>query len=211
MRSRIGWWRRGGWAALAAVAVLGGAGSAQAQAVAGRCGVSFFGTSTLHDFEGKAPCALLAIDTPDASGRYAARAEVVVAQMDTDNSSRDKRMREMFEAKKFPRVVATFTGVDPAALRARKPGALTFRIAIHGVEKTVAATLESYSEVPGKSARFQASFPLSLKEFGLEAPVVMGLIKVDDAVKVVVAVDLTAKPATSAPPAPVAAPAAAPR
>ena len=35
---------------------------AAAQDVAGRCSVKFFSTTTLHDFEGEAPCALLAID-----------------------------------------------------------------------------------------------------------------------------------------------------
>jgi hypothetical protein len=207
MRLRSGGGKLGLLAACGVAAALAGPGAAHAQDVAGRCSVEFFGTSTLHDFEGKAPCSLLAIESPDASGHYAARAEVAVAQMDTDNSSRDKRMREMFEAKKFPRIVGRFANVDPAALRARKPGALPFQLTVHGVEKTVNPTLESFSEVPGKSARFRASFALSLAELGMEAPVVMGFIKVDDRVKVVVTVELTAKPA---PAAPTAAPAPAP-
>jgi YceI-like domain len=169
------------------------AGAASAQAIAGSCTVQFFGTSTLHDWEGTAPCALLAVEAPDASGRYGARAEVAIAQMDTDNSSRDKRMREMFEAKKFPRIVATFASVDPAELRAQRAGALPFQIAMHGVERNVAPTISDFSEVPGKSAHFRASFELTLGEFGLEAPVVMGFIRVDERVKVVVDVDLSAK------------------
>jgi hypothetical protein len=208
MYDRSGWRVRGLLAACGVAAFLASPGAARAQAVAGRCSVEFFGTTTLHDFEGKAPCSLLAIESPDAAGHYAARAEVAVAQMDTDNSSRDKRMREMFEAKKFPRIVATFASVDPAALRARKPGALPFKLAIHGVEKSVSPTLESFSEVPGKSARFQARFALSLKELRMEAPVVMGFIKVDDHVNVVVTVELAAQAAPSAPaaaPAPSAA------
>jgi len=167
--------------------------AASAQDVAGTCTVQFFGTSTLHDFEGKAPCALLAVEAPDASGRYGAHAEVAIAQMDTDNSSRDKRMRQMFEAKKFPRIVATFASVDPAELRAQRTGALPFRIAIHGVERDVVPTISGFSEVAGKSARFRASFELTLGEFGLEAPVVMGFIRVGETVKVVVDVDLSAK------------------
>jgi hypothetical protein len=169
------------------------AGAASAQSVVGTCTVQFFGTSTLHDWEGKAPCALLAIEPPDASGRYGARAEVAIAQMDTENSSRDKRMRQMFEAKKFPRIVATFASVDPAELRAQRAGALPFRIAMHGVERDVAPTISGFSEVAGKSAHFRASFELTLGEFGLEAPVVMGFIRVGEKVRVVVDVDLSAK------------------
>jgi hypothetical protein len=180
--------RLGVVAGLAAVAA-----AASAQDIVGSCTVQFFGTSTLHDWEGTAPCALLAIEAPDASGRYGARAEVAIAQMDSDNSSRDKRMREMFEATKFPRIVASFASVDPAELRAQRAGALPFRIALHGVEHDVAPTISNFSEVPGKSAHFRASFELTLEEFGLEAPVVMGFIRVDEKVKVVVDVDLSAK------------------
>ena len=182
-------------------ALLLTAGAASALEVVGRCSVRFYGSSTLHDFEGTAPCALLAIEPPDASGRYTARAEVVVAQMKTGNDSRDKRMREMFEAKKFPRILATFASVDPAALRAGQPGALPFRLAIHGVERPVTPSLKGFQEQPGTSARFEASFPLSLKEFGMEGPVVMGFLRVDDRVRVVVSVELTAKNGAAAAPA----------
>jgi hypothetical protein len=190
---------------VSAVTVLSALAAARAPAldVEGRCSVRFFGTSTLHDFEGTAPCALLAIAAPDASGHYGARAEVAIAQMDTGISSRDKKMRAMFEAKKYPRIVATFASVDPAALRAAGPSALPFRIALHGVERDVAPAISRFVEVPGKSARFRATFTLALSDFGLEAPVALGFIQVDDKVRVEVDVELAAKnggePPTGAP------------
>ena len=168
---------------------------ASAQAVAGSCQVQFFATSTLHDFEGDAPCALLAIDPPDANGVYLARAEVAVAQLHTGISARDKKMREMFEAKRFPRITASFEQVDPSALRRGSAGAIPFRISIHGVERKVTPSVSNWSEVPGKSARFQASFVLSLRDFGIEPPIAMGFMRVGEKVKVVVAVELTAKSA----------------
>jgi hypothetical protein len=176
--------------------LLGAAGApsaASALEVAGTCMVRFYGTSSLHDFEGTAPCALLAIAAPDASGRYGARAEVAIAQMDTGISARDKKMRAMFEAKKFPRIVATFAALDPAALRTQSASALPFRLALHGVERTLTPAISKFAEVPGKSARFTASFELSLGDFGLEAPVAMGFIRVDEKVRVVVDVELLAK------------------
>jgi polyisoprenoid-binding protein YceI len=169
---------------------------AAAQAVAGRCSVKFFATSTLHDFEGEAPCALLAIDAPDSQGRYAARAEVEVARLETGISARDKRMREMFEAKRFPRITARFASVDPAELRA---GKLPFWITVHGVERPVAPEISAYREAPGENAHFRATFTLSLKQFGLEAPVAMGFIQVADAVEVQVDVDLTTADAEAGP------------
>ena len=68
---------------------------AAAQDVAGRCSVKFFSTTTLHDFEGEAPCALLAIDAPDAQGRYVARAEVEVARIETGISARDEKLNDV--------------------------------------------------------------------------------------------------------------------
>lgn len=161
--------------------------------IAGRCAVRFFGTSTLHDFEGTAPCALLAIDAPDASGRYAARAEVAVAEMETGIAARDRKMREMFEAKRFPRIVASFGAVDAATLRAKGANALPFQLTVHGVTRSVTPVVAGFTEVPGRSARFTATFELSLAEFGMEAPVAMGFVRVGDAVRVAVDVELAAK------------------
>ncbi|MBM4385967.1 MAG: YceI family protein [Deltaproteobacteria bacterium] len=152
----------------------------------------------MHDFEGTAPCAVLTIESPDASGRYGARAEVAVTAMKTGISARDKRMREMFDAKRFPTIVAAFSNVDPAALRVQK--ALPFRITIHGRERQATAVIERFSETDGREAHIVASFDLSLKDFALEAPVAMGFIRVGDLVKVTVSVDLKALPAGSAAP-----------
>jgi polyisoprenoid-binding protein YceI len=167
--------------------------AANALDVAGSCRVQFFATTTLHDFEGEAPCALLAVEAPDAQGHYAARAEVAIAELQTGISARDKKMREVFEAKKYPRIVATFANLDPAALRAQRADALPFRIAIRGAVRAVTPVLSGFSEVPGKSAHFRASFELTLRDFGIEAPVAMGFIRVDEKVRVVVDVDLAAR------------------
>src|SRR5882724_3779003 len=96
--------------------------SSRALDVAGRCSVSFAATTTLHDFEGKAPCELLQIEPPDPSGVYRARAEVAVARIDTGIAARNERMREMFEAERYPRITVVFANVDPDALRANRPG-----------------------------------------------------------------------------------------
>jgi polyisoprenoid-binding protein YceI len=178
--------------ALAVLAILPAPRAARALNVAGRCSVTFFASATLHDFEGKAPCALLQIE-PDASGAYRARAEVAVEQLDTGISARNEKMRAMFEAQKFPRIAAQFDNVDPEALRAKRAGALPFQITIHGVERAVSPELSDWSEVPGQLAHFRATFELSLAEFGLEPPVALGIVRVGDRVRVVVDVDLEAR------------------
>lgn len=177
--------------ALCTLAVWAAGAAADPLAIEGRCSVRVFGTSTLHDFEGVAPCASLAIE-PAADGSYRARTEVLVGALDTDNESRNKRMQKMFEAQRHPSIVATFERIDAAALRSGAADALGFRLALHGVERPVAPRVTDFNEVPERSARFRASFELSLREFGLEAPVVMGFIAVGDRVRVEVDVELTA-------------------
>jgi len=179
-------------AALAALAALAAPGSARALDVAGRCSVAFFATATLHSFEGKGPCALT-IESPDASGAYRARAEVAVDQLDTGISGRNEKMREMFEAQKFPRITATFAKIQPGFVRG-PGGSLEFQLTIHGVTRPVVAQTSDWSEVPShQSAHFRAAFDVALSEYGMEAPTAVGLVRVGDRVHVVVDVDLTTK------------------
>jgi hypothetical protein len=167
--------------------------ASRALEVTGQCSVKFFASSTLHDFEGSAPCSLLEIGSPDTSGAYRARAEVTVQELDTGISARDEKMRAMFDAERHPRITATFAGIDPGALRARRADALPFRISIRGFEREVRPAISGWTEQRDGRARFRADFDLSLAEFGLEAPVAMGFMRVDDRVRVVVDVDLTAR------------------
>lgn len=164
--------------------------------VAGRCHVMVFATSTLHDFEARARCALLEIEhleKHDALVHYRARAEVAVVELDTGIAARNRRMREMFEAERYPKITAVFAEVQPGMVRG-SAGVLSFDITIHGVTRRIVATTSDWSEVPShQSAHFRASFDLSLSDFGLEAPVVMGLVRVGDRVRVVVDVELSAR------------------
>ena len=167
--------------------------SAAALDVAGRCRVTFFATATLHDFEGKAPCARLAIEPHGESGHYRGFAEVTVAQLDTGIAARNEKMREMFEAERYPVITAIFENIDSAGVRGQAQGMLPFAIEIHGVARGVKATTSGWSEVPDQQrAHFRAEFTVALSDFGMEPPSAVGLVRVGDQVRVVVDVDLTA-------------------
>jgi hypothetical protein len=170
---------------------------AQAAEVGGRCRVVFFGSSTLHDFEGGAPCSRLEITGPGPDGTYRAQADVAVAELDTGIGARDEKMRAMFDAGHHPLITARFERIEPDALRARRSDALAFRIRIRDVERPVTPSIVEWSETTGRSARLRAEFELSLSDFGLEAPVAMGFMRVDDRVRVGVAVDLTERDAAA--------------
>jgi len=135
---------------------------------------------------------VLAIEPPETSGAYRARAEVAVAQLETGIAARDRKMREMFDAEHYRASrrasrTSNRTRCARGARRARVPAP------IHGVERAVTPEVSDWSEVPGRSAHFRAAFDVSLGEFGLEAPVAMGFVRVQDRVHVTVDVDLTAR------------------
>jgi hypothetical protein len=109
--------------------------------------------------------------------------------MKTGNDSRDEKMREMFQSDRHPviRAVARDIDADKARERMRKdPGGKTpleVTLAIRGVERKVQATAGNWKE-DGDRVAFDVEFPVSLREFDLKAPSVLGLIRVGDRVVV---------------------------
>ena len=191
--------------ALAAVLFLPRAGAAPVEAplpesISGACDVSFLVSSTLHDFPGSGRCVpFTATVTRDAEGRRIlpiVEVEVPVDGMDTRNRSRDAQMREMFQADRFPRIHASVRDVDVDRLReamGKDPGGkapLDLLLRIRDVERKVRATAGSLKET-GERVSFALEFPVSLKEFGLKPPSVLGIIRVGDKVSVKATFDLT--------------------
>jgi len=162
---------------------------ARAETLQGECNVSFTGTSTLHDFSGTGTCS--GFDVVIADDGTVAPLEIVVpvASMDTDNDSRDKKMREMFDAEHFPNVVGRFAGGQLAEMRAALAnaaagqGTVPLTLVIRDVEVPVQATVTQLID-NDRTFSFDLSYALSLATCRLEAPSVLGLIRVGDEVKV---------------------------
>ena len=184
----------------AALLLLLSATSSFAGEVRGTCDVRFQGTSTLHDFPGRGVCRpFTAPMVHDAAGRAilpSVEVEVPVDGMDTGNKSRDGQMRGMFQADRFPRIRASVRDVDLDRLReemgkdpeGRAP--LDILLRIRDVERRVSATASNLKET-GERVAFALEFPVSLKEFGLKPPSVLGIIRVGDKVSVKATFDLT--------------------
>jgi len=161
--------------------------------IRGACDVAFLVTSTLHDVSGSARCLpFAAVLARDAAGRQVipvVEVEVPVAGMDTRNRSRDGQMREMFRSERFPRIHAAAHDVNVERLReemgkgreGKSPLDLVLRI--RDVERTVRATASRLEESGGR-VTFDLEFPVSLGEFDLKAPSVLGIIRVGDKVSV---------------------------
>jgi len=158
--------------------------------LAGECEIRFYGDSTLHQFEGTGACEPFVL-TEKISLNNPLQIYVNVAGLDTDNSSRDKKMREMFEAEKFPTIIGEFKGLDAsetlASWQNKAAGELEFDLTIRDVSHTVRAGVSGL-DISEESIRFMLTFELSLENYGLEAPGVLGIIRVDDEVRVEVEV-----------------------
>jgi hypothetical protein len=189
---------------IAAFFLLTLASSAGAGDLKGNCELRILGTSTLHDFTGTVRCQPFPVSlVSGADGRTvipAVEIAVLVEEMDTQNKSRDKQMREMFQSGKFPRIQALLSNLDPDKIRRemRKDpngkGTLELTLKIRDVERRVQAAVSNLRETPGRVS-FDAEFPLSLKEYDLRPPTVFfGAIRVGDKVTVNASFRLDAVP-----------------
>lgn len=157
----------------------------------GECDIRFLGTSTLHDFTGTARCQPFSVDTAREGdgGKSIAMAEVSVPvdEMNTGNKDRDMQMREMFRSERFPMIRGYIRniGVDAFRRRMAKEGKVTFDLdlRIRDVEKTVTVTATDIRE-EGEQVRFDFTFPVSLRDFGLNAPSFLFIVRVGDRIVV---------------------------
>lgn len=168
----------------------------------GTCENRFRGTSTLHDFAGDVRCQpfTVAVETAADGKTNIREAEIVilVAEMDTDNGSRDRQMREMFRVDRFPRIRGTFRNIDPETFRKElRRGSeagvpLDFTLTIRDTERTVHAVAGNFRQA-GATVSFDVDYSVSLKEYGLVPPkALFGIVKVGDKIAVKTAVRLEA-------------------
>ncbi len=168
--------------------------------IRGACDIAFLVTSTLHDVPGSARCLpYAAVLSRDAAGRQvipSVEVEVPVAGMDTRNKSRDGQMREMFRSERFPRIHAAAHDVDVERLRVETgkgregDASIDLFLRIRDVERKVRSTVSNLKE-SGERVTFDLEFPVSLGEFDLKAPSVLGSIRVGDKVSVKATFTLT--------------------
>ena len=176
-----------GWI-LAGMLVTAGTASAETNVWQGQAEIEFHATSTLHDFSGTVRAQsftiLLAMDGPAAT--LGGTAQVAVAQMDTRHAKRDANMRKMFEAVRFPLITGV---VGPIRIEPATRPQLPLLLTIRDRTQTVPATLADWRMENG-ILRFDLDLVLSLKKSGLSPPVILGFIRVGDAVPVRIRVEL---------------------
>ena len=98
------------------------------------------------------------------------RAQAPVTSFDSGNRSRDSNMASDTEAYLYPTVTFEASRVEPAGEgRATVHGTLTF----HGVARPV--TMPATVDVTGDAVRVRGAFDVTLREFGLSRPSLLGV------------------------------------
>ena len=172
---------------------------ATARELSGACTVTFIGSSTLHNFEGTATCNPFVLTVNAAPSGELQLGPVVltvpVTTMITGIDRRDRTMWEMFESELFPLITGRLAAMPLKELRrqlhesAKTAAEFTLLLRIRNIEQPVKTRVTRLVDST-ESFTVDLEFTLSLATFRLEPPTVLGFIRVADAVKVKVNVQL---------------------
>ena len=163
----------------------------------GNCSIVFQGSSTLHDFEGKASCQPFIV-SGKAGVMTVPEVRVAINEMDTDNSKRDVRMREMFDSETYPLIFGSTGQVLVDEFRKAlnestdNTSEIVFQLKIRDIEQPVTAVLKNVMET-GSAIVADLSFALFLPDYQLKPPSFLGLIRVGKDVDVTVSFSLDAQ------------------
>ncbi len=152
--------------------------------------INFEVDSTWHLIKGEIPEVSGKIWLDNKSDPTSIRANLVasVSSFDTDNSSRDKELRHVMDADKFPNVsliIKGFEGEPCSPIKVEKTGeckgSLKSNLTIRDVSKELSLPYvvrkgSDYYEIKGE-------FKIKWAEFGVEDPSIL-IAKLDDTVKV---------------------------
>ena len=171
---------------------------APAEVWMGTAEIEFEATSTLHDFTGTASAEpfLFSIVPAGDFATLGGTAAVAVATMDTRHAKRDANLRKMFAAERYPLLVGTVAPIR-VDLNAPPPS-IPIQLTICERTRTVPATVSNWQREEGLY-RFELTLSLSLQAFALEPPVILGFIRVGDAVVVRARVRLARSPDSARP------------
>ena len=182
--------------------------NAGATTLDGDCSIRFFGQSTLHDFEGQVACQPFSMQTEENQLEHkvvqSPVVTVLVSEMNTDNTARDKKMWAMFDQEHFPEIKGQFVELDPELVLEQLAGSensetsLALDLQIRGVTQRISAKTREVKISP-EQIWVIIEFPVSLASFDLKPPSVMGIIRVADEVRVEVQTTLHRQITTEAP------------
>ena len=138
--------------------------------------IRFSATSTLHDFGGEVAAQPFLLTL--VSNRWVAEADVLSGTMATDNDKRDAKMHDMFNTNDYPHLHGkVIFGFSPS----NAPTNAVLRLKIRDQEHDLQVRISDWVQTK-TNLHFQAEWRVSLKQFKLKPPSVVGVIRVGDTV-----------------------------
>jgi polyisoprenoid-binding protein YceI len=160
---------------------------------AGTGQIVFSGSSSLHDFTGHVSTQAIRLNlspsTPKGGlAEFSAAANVSAASMSTDSAKRDQNMWIMMGVSQYP----TISGkVDRVVVQPDGTATGYGELTMHGITQKLPFTLTNWQRNSSQLS-FHGRGQVSLSQYALKPPSVMGVIKVADTV--VVDIDVMAQP-----------------
>ena len=179
---------------LAGSCLVGRGADTSVQRLPATAAIKFAGTSTLHDFGGSLPSQPFTLVL--SNGTWSADADVLSGLMNTAHEKRDRKMHEMFATNSFPKMHGNITA---APIPGTASTNATLRLIIRDKTNDLAARITGWTE-DASAIKFHAVWELSLKDYALKPPSVLGVIKVGDRIQL--EADVTASNTISAPSVP---------
>jgi hypothetical protein len=139
--------------------------------------IRFSATSTLHDFGGTLPAQPFQLIL--SNNTWTAEADVRAGLMATAETKRDRNMHAMIDTNSYPVLHGTVS-TAPIPGPAGTNAVLSLKIRSQETALPVRVThwLETDSDI-----QFHAAWDVSLKQYGLKPPSVLGFIRVGDTVR----------------------------
>lgn len=153
--------------------------------------VRFSATSTLHDFGGDVPAQPFVLTV--SSNAWSAEADVLSGLMATGSDGRDKNMYRMLNTNDHPLLHGQITAAPKPAAGSTN---VTLSLKISGQQHDLPVQISNWNET-GDRLSFHAEWDLSLKQFKLKPPSVIGIIRVGDLVHLSADVTASKSPAST--------------
>lgn len=159
--------------------------------------IGFDAKSTLHQFSGETNSLLgkFEIDLNNAAASRAGTIQIYAAALDTGNKARDKKMRRHhLEVEKYPLIKYDVLRCIPLKKETGNLGkySLEGRLSLHGASKIVHVPVTLDQSDPNH-LKISGGTYISLSDFNIKRPSVLGLIKMEK--EVFVRFNLVAAPA----------------
>ena len=139
--------------------------------------IRFRCSSTLHDFEGQVSAQPFVLTL--ATNTWSAKGAVLAGEMTTDHKSRDRKMWDMLAAS----IHLQITGeVAPSPLPPPTGTNVTLLLRIRDQQHELPVRITGWTET-AEEVQFQAAWEVSLKQYGLKPPSVIGMVRVGDRVQ----------------------------